>query len=311
MPDFGEIFFKVLETYVCRGCLLHINRLEYYHIMKKTQIIIGLLLLSCSTFGQTIIPQKSDTTSQESSLKYFGDEKKKEPDHTENLENEPVEVTMKQDSSTKPVVIKYYQATEPYARDVEESPRKDKNQIKTLTGRMNHSGGYGAVSFKSSSFKGETLVMAGLKGAWIVNRSLGIGLDMYGIIPTTKYDGIDSADPQNKVRLLGGYGGLMLEPIFFSNEVVHITFPISAGAGWLGYEDPDYENYWMNQDNIIDEDVFWYIEPGANLEVNIARNFRIDLGVSKRFTQDLNLINTSSDEFDNVNYYLTLKIGGF
>ena len=48
-----------------------------------------------------------------------------------------------------------------------------------------------------------------------------------------------------------------------------------------------------------------------NLEFNISRSFRLDLGVSKRFTQDLDLINTDSDEFENLNYYITLKIGGF
>lgn len=279
--------------------------------MKTTQIILGLLLLSFSTFCQTIIPQKSDTTNQKPKLQYFGDE----PDKTNTavVQPEPADETpIRVDTvTTQPVVIKYYQATEPYQPEEERKPRKNKNQIKTLTGRMNHSGGYGAISFKTSDFKDETLVMGGIRGAWIVNRTLAIGIDAYGIIPTTKYDNIDSNDPSEKFRLLGGYGGLMLEPIFFSNEVVHITFPVSAGAGWLGYEDPDHEDFWNDSDGLIDEDVFWYIEPGANLEINVAHNFRLDLGVSKRFTQDLQLMNTATDEFDEVNYYLTLKIGGF
>ncbi|MDW3211385.1 MAG: hypothetical protein R8N23_16025 [Reichenbachiella sp.] len=277
--------------------------------MKKTQILLGLLLLSVSTFGQTIISQKSDTINEKPKLQYFGDDK--EEVKTPIVEDNPnEELPIRVDTvTTQPVVIKYYQATEPYQR--EEEPKKNKNQIKTLTGKMHHSGGYGAVSFKTSNFKDKTLVMAGIRGAWIVNRTLAIGIDGYGIIPTTKYQNIDPDDATNEVRLQGGYGGLMLEPIFFSNEVVHITFPVSAGAGWLGYEDPDNEDFWDNRDNLVDEDVFWYIEPGANLEINIAHNFRLDLGVSKRFTQDLQLVNTLSDEFDEINYYLTLKIGGF
>ena len=279
--------------------------------MKTTQIFIGLLLLTYASFGQTIIPQKSDSTDQKPKLQYFGDDKEKD---TANEVEEKIEteIPIKVDTvSTQPVIIKYYQATEPYQAEEVKKPKKNKNQIKTLTGKMNHSGGYGAVSFKSSSFNDKTLVLAGLRGAWIVNRTLAIGLDMYGIIPTTKYQGIDENDLEHKVRLLGGYGGLMLEPIFFSNEVVHITFPVSAGAGWLGYEDTADEVFWESADGLVDDDVFWYVEPGANLEVNIARNFRIDFGVSKRFTQDLQLMNTSSKEFDELNYYLTLKIGGF
>ncbi|WP_422362005.1 hypothetical protein [Reichenbachiella sp.] len=280
--------------------------------MKTTQLILGLLLLSVSTFGQTIIPQKTDSIKEKPKLQYFGDEKEgaSSPITLPDSENE-IEQPVRVDTvTTQPVVIKYYQATEPYRPEEDEPPKKNKNQIKTLTGKMNHSGGYGAVSFKTSSFKDKTLVMAGIRGAWIVNRTLAIGIDGYGIIPTTKYQNIDPDDVTKEIRLQGGYGGLMLEPIFFSNEVVHITFPVSAGAGWLGYEDPDYEDFW-DRDNLVDEDVFWYIEPGANLEVNIARNFRVDLGVSKRFTQDLQLVNTLSDEFDEINYYLTLKIGGF
>ncbi|WP_420579966.1 hypothetical protein [Reichenbachiella sp.] len=276
--------------------------------MNTTHLTLGLLLLSVSTFGQTIIPQKSDTINQKTELQYFGDEKNGSDTVGVNDElEEPIKVDT---VTTQPVIIKYYQATEPY-QPKEEKPTKNKHQIKTLTGKMNHSGGYGAVSFKTFDFKSKTLVMAGIRGAWIVNRTLAIGIDAYGIIPTTKYQDIDPDDGSKEVRLQGGYGGLMLEPIFFSNEVVHITFPVSGGAGWLGYEDPDQEDFWNNKDNLVDEDVFWYIEPGANLEVNIARNFRVDLGVSKRFTQDLQLVNTKSSEFDEINYYLTLKIGGF
>ncbi len=280
--------------------------------MKTTQIILGLLLLSCSTFGQTIIPQKSDSTDQKPKLQYFGDEKQEEV--LPVVEGEK-EVPIRVDTvTTQPVIIKYYQDTESYReKEVEEEPKQNKHRIKTLTGKMNHSGGYGAVSFKATDFKDKTLVMAGVRGAWVVNRTLAIGIDADGIIPTAVYADIDPDDMSKKIRLQGGYGGFMLEPIFFSNEVVHITFPISAGAGWLGYEDPDEEHFWGDGDSdyFIDDDVFWYIEPGANLEVNIAHNFRLDLGVSKRFTQDLQLVNTDSDEFDQINYYLTLNIGGF
>ncbi|MEO9853525.1 MAG: hypothetical protein ABJE80_17545 [Reichenbachiella sp.] len=284
--------------------------------MKTTQITLGLLLLSFSVFSQTIIPQKSDTTNQKPKLQYYGEKEEEKPaqEALKPLESGtvPQQVSIQKDSSaSQPVVIKYYQATEVPEPEREEKPKRNKNRIKTLTGKMSHSGGYGAVSFKSSSFKGETLVMGGLRGAWVVNRTLAIGVDMYGIIPTTKYDNIDPDDAQKRLRLLGGYGGFMLEPIFFSNEVVHITFPVSAGAGWLGYEDPDNHNSSNESDDLVDDDVFWYIEPGANLEVNVARNFRIDFGVSKRFTQDLQLVNTSADEFDEVGYYLTLKIGRF
>jgi len=206
------------------------------------------------------------------------------------------------DKNKTPKII-YYQTVP------EERKKRRRNDIKTLSGSMNHSGGFGALSFRSTSFRGETMVLAGLRGGWIINRTLGFGIEAHGIIPTAKYDDID---PVGEVVALGGYGGMFLELIFFSNEVVHVTFPVSGGAGWMGYNyDFDDNNPPTTTGSLVDEDVFWYIEPGANLEVNLSRNFRLAFGVSKRYTQGLELINTKTNDFNKLNYFITLKVGGF
>jgi hypothetical protein len=206
------------------------------------------------------------------------------------------------ESADAPRII-YYQTTP-------ENPQaKRRNDIRTLSGNMSHSGGFGALSIRSTSFRDEAMVLAGLRGGWIINRTLGIGLEAHGVIPTAKYSDID---PMRDVVALGGYGGMFLELIFFSNEVVHVTFPVSAGAGWLGYHlDFDEDNLPAQDDQLVDEDVFWYVEPGASIEVNLSRSFRLALGTSKRFTQDLELINTKTNAFDKMNYFVTLKVGGF
>jgi hypothetical protein len=214
----------------------------------------------------------------------------------------PSQEVQKEADDDTPKII-YYQSTEP------ERKRERRQDIKTLSGSMSHSGGFGALSFRSTKFRDEALVLAGLRGGWIINRTLGIGIEGHGIIPTAKFDDIETGQD---VNILGGYGGMFLELIFFSNEVVHVTFPVSGGAGWLGYHRINEDNTMPRPiDSEVDGDVFWYIEPGANLEFNISRNFRLALGVSKRFTQDLELINTKPDAFDELNYFITLKIGGF
>lgn len=207
----------------------------------------------------------------------------------------------------EPKII-YYQSTESRA-----DKRSRRHDIKTLSGSMSHSGGFGALSFRSTKFRGESVVMGGLRGGWIINRTLAVGVEGHGIIPTAEFDDIDA---DRDVNVLGGYGGLFLEPILFSNEVVHITFPVSGGAGWLGYHANSNAstrpaNGAIQGDELVNEDVFWYVEPGANLEFNISRNFRLAMGVSKRLTQDLELKNTKTDAFDNLSYFVTLKIGGF
>ncbi|MEP5613731.1 MAG: hypothetical protein ABJP45_15875 [Cyclobacteriaceae bacterium] len=252
--------------------------------MKRLIIIIGIL-----TGAFTVLAQEPDTVQVP--------QKQIPTDTTTQVEPKVEEAT-----NDSPKII-YYQSTEP---DRQKRRRQD---IKTLSGSMSHSGGFGALSFRSTKFRDESLVMGGLRGGWIINRTLGIGIEGHGIIPTAKFMDIDSL---NEVNILGGYGGMFLELIFFSNEVVHVTFPVSGGAGWLGYHLVSEDNTMpFPSDKEVDGDVFWYVEPGANLEFNISRNFRLDFGVSKRFTQDLELINTKADAFDNLNYYITLKIGGF
>ena len=206
------------------------------------------------------------------------------------------------ESKTTPKII-YYQTIP----EEQKTPRR--KDIRTLSGSMNHSGGFGALSFRSTTFRGETMVLAGLRGGWIINRTLGFGLEAHGVIPTAKYSDID---PMGDVVALGGYGGMFLELIFFSNEVVHITFPVSGGAGWMGYSyDFDGNNPPTPGSNIVDEDVFWYVEPGVGLEVNLSRSFRLAFGASKRLTQDLALLNTEEGAFDKMSYFITIKVGGF
>ena len=184
------------------------------------------------------------------------------------------------------------------------------SDIKTLTGSGHHSGAFGAVMFKASEFKDKTFAMMGLRGGWIINRSVAIGIEVQGIIPSAKFENIDP-DPDEKAILLGGYGGQFIEPVLFSNNVIHITFPIASGAGWLGYHE-DWENERIRRNNeLIDDDVFWYVEPGVGMEINVTRHFRMNFGVTKRFTQDLELVDTKNKDFNNLNYFLTLKIGKF
>tara|TARA_Y100001980_G_C14556898_1_gene352766 strand:+ start:62185 stop:63117 length:933 start_codon:yes stop_codon:yes gene_type:complete len=215
--------------------------------------------------------------------------------------------------------IIYYESGDYADGDRHYRGNQRKSDIKTLAGSMNHSGGFGAVSFRYSDFRDESLVMAGFRGGWIVNRTLGIGFEGHGVIPTSRYEDIDD---NRDVVLVGGYGGMFLELIFFSNQVIHVTFPVSAGAGWLGYTEhwendftnPPYspdDSLFYQRNQLIDDDTFWYIEPGANIELNVSRNFRMCFGVSKRFTQDFNMVRTNDNAFDKPNYYVTLKFGKF
>jgi hypothetical protein len=216
-------------------------------------------------------------------------------------------------------VVEEMELSEPY--EVEEiydgtgrttyhySNHRHDDDIQTLGGSNGHHGGFGAISFKASEFNNKDIIMAGFRGGWIINRAMAIGFEGHGIIPTAEYQNID---PNNslKSRSVGGYGGMFLEPIILSNKVVHVTFPVSGGGGWLGYI-VDWEQTNNYKNDLIDDDIFWYVEPGAAIELNVARNFRINLGASYRFTKDLDLMSTASSGFDAWNYCISLKFGSF
>ncbi len=191
-------------------------------------------------------------------------------------------------------------------QEEKERKRRNKGQVKTISGDKYHSGGFGAVSFKGTTYLDQSMILGGLRGGWIINRAVAMGFEAWGIIPSAT---LSDVYPLADVVVLGGYGGFFIEPILFSNQVIHVTFPISGGAGWLGYQEKfsNYDYY----GSIVSDDVFWYVEPGAAIEVNVSRNFRMDFGASKRFTQDLTLLNTKADAFDEWSYFLTLKFGGF
>ncbi|MDH5599061.1 MAG: hypothetical protein OEY34_08050 [Cyclobacteriaceae bacterium] len=188
----------------------------------------------------------------------------------------------------------------------EKREKKDRNEIKTLTGD-GHSGGFFGLTFTVSEFDTEPVVMSGIRAGWIAGRAMGIGFEAHGIVPTAKFDQIV---PGKKVVLLGGYGGMFLEPILFSNQVVHLTFPVAAGSGWLGYHE-DWSPDYTQPTNLVDDDLFWYVEPGVSVELNVAKNFRLAFGGSQRFTKEMDLMNTYAGAFNKRSYYITLKFGKF
>lgn len=253
--------------------------------------------------------EKSDSDLDNPKEEVFGDEEPKEtPTETKSFTLDADDAVLEEK-----VVEEESEIIKP---DVPESKTYHYNnyrrndEIQTLAGKHSHHGGFGGISFRASEFNNKDIIMVGFRAGWIISRAMGIGFEGHGVIPTAEYDNIDLSNSITS-RAIGGYGGMFLEPIILSNKVVHVTFPVAAGAGWLGYIVDWEQNNNFYPNDLIDDDVFWYVEPGAALELNVARNFRINMGASYRFTKDLELINTSTSAFDAWNYFLTLKFGSF
>ncbi len=187
----------------------------------------------------------------------------------------------------------------------EKSCHKEKHdKQETLLKGRSSCGGYGGLVWKGTQINGEFAMLAGVKGGWVINHSFVIGLAGYGLG--------NEVDPLNPVIDLHrnvefGYGGVFMEGVFMSNKMIHLTAGVLVGAGGIALNDRhgDFDVEWD------DVDAVYIIEPEINVELNVAKFFRVGLGVSYRFVSGVDHTWTSNKEMSGYAAGLSLKWGKF
>ncbi len=190
------------------------------------------------------------------------------------------------------------------------------------------SGGYGGLMANYSRILDQDALLVGAKGAWIINHNLGLGIAGYGLMTKSNTDNI--ANAANGYAGLnyeygGGYGGLLIEPILFGKNPIHLSFPIIVGAGGLAYFTNAYDGEADQNPYFEDSNAFFVVEPGVELELNVIRYFRVALLASYRYTSDISLSYTGlgikeedkgktigrSDMLRGFNFGIAFKFGKF
>ncbi len=194
-----------------------------------------------------------------------------------------------------------------FAQTRQESTGEDK-QIQTLFGENVSNGGYGALMFNYSNINDEDAFLFGIRGGWLIDHKLTIGLGGYGFISNMEWN-YGNDRPDN--FLTGGYGGLLLEPVLFAHKQVHLAFPILIGGGGVVLVDnldwgKDYHD-WFTEYGCA----FFLFEPGVELEVNLVKAMRVAFAVTYRLTQDIELGDLDENALKGFNFGLTLKFGKF
>ena len=189
-----------------------------------------------------------------------------------------------------------------------DSPKKDQ-EFQTLLGHDKHNGFYGAFSVGYTEIEDKQAVTFGGRLEWIAGHSLGLGFGGTGFINENHFEPSLNSD----VFLTGGYGGIYIEPIVMPNFPVHISFPILLGGGGVSYVSE--ETSW-DHNMIEDTEAFLIAEPGAELELNLTRNFRLAIGTSYRFTTAFNvgtseLTEVNSKALQGFSFMMTFKFGRF
>lgn len=161
---------------------------------------------------------------------------------------------------------------------------QDNSQIRTIfnNGGIRSNGGYGAITAGYTQIANADAITIGGQGAWLINHQFGIGLSGTGFITDRVFD----ANLNNRYLTTGGYGGLFLEFIAMPSSPIHLSFPVTIGAGGITYvrSTRDFEFYESE-----DAHAFFVIEPGVDLEFNLLPFVRFGVGVKYRVTSDIEL----------------------
>lgn len=182
-------------------------------------------------------------------------------------------------------IILLFAAVAVFAQDGQST---EPEQMKTLFGNsgIRSNGAYGGISTGYTQIDGLDAITMGAKGAWLINHQIGIGIAGYGFISERKADVALNDD----YRFAGGYGGLMFEFIAAPNSPIHLSFPLTIGAGGVSYvKNTDLFNDIHYDSFTEDTEVFFVVEPGVDLEMNLLKFMRLGIGVSYRYTSEVNL----------------------
>lgn len=181
-----------------------------------------------------------------------------------------------------------------FAQNTQQTDSRQEYQTLFGGSKLTH-GGYGGIAINYSQLDNRDALLVGVRGAWIINHGIGIGIAGYGITNDIRTDLYQDG---TQYQLAGGYGGLLIEPIIAAKSPVHVSLPIVIGAGGIAYVYSPWASTGNNYDNAytLDADAYFVVEPGVELEFNMVKFLRISLGAYYRYTSDVYL---SYFEYDN------------
>jgi len=137
------------------------------------------------------------------------------------------------------------------------------------------SGWYVAPSFGVTAAAGHFGYSTGIRGAWVMNRTFGVGLSASSLGwngETREGSGVGVG------RTRGAYGGLLLQYNLAERGLVHGFVDATLGGGATCEDDPS-----GGDTSCHDTHAFLVVEPAANLEINVISFMRVAIGAGYRF----------------------------
>ena len=187
-------------------------------------------------------------------------------------------------------------------------------EVQTLFRGSSPSGGYGAISNKFTHIAGQYANVAEVYGGWFIKRKFLLGVGAAASTNNISVPKQFSTAPLTNMSWQYGQFGLVTEYVFWSNRVVHFNVSLFNGGGFtVQYERERWDHWDDNYDDDLehDENFFYVMEPGVQLEVNVLKWLRLSPGISYRKTFGSDGIGLDDDALSDWSYNIALKIGRF
>lgn len=193
-------------------------------------------------------------------------------------------------------------------------------EMKTLFGTGRVSGAFGAFDMKVSPVNDNLNLLLGGQGAVIFDKHLYLGVAGYGLSTREKFNGIDVRLPENdpnrdiRIDMTGfGYGGLLIGYTIAPNSLIHVDIPVLIGAGGIDLTDDQItisDNDFTLKPS-IESSAFFVAEPGLNIEINMARFFKMGIGGGYRYIYGSDLVNLQDEDLSGWTANVSFRFGKF
>jgi len=158
-----------------------------------------------------------------------------------------------------------------------------------------------APEIKMNSIQGDIGTLIGFYGGAVYNRTFLLGISV----------GVNLGHP----RINYGYFGVIGQYIYKPENLVHFSGQLLLAQGstkdYVSPKSDLFDNFWN-----ISGTVFYMMEPGVNLELNLSKRLTIVAGLSYRYVTGLNeenqnvsITHVTNKDLSGVNFNISLKFG--
>ena len=192
--------------------------------------------------------------------------------------------------------------------------KKPKYESQTIFNTNKGLGGFIGFNTKFTQVNGAPTLFSGAEIDLVIGHAFNFGFEGYGMVQPVKSNNVNTNG--NPTYLNMGYGGVHLEPVLWSDKLVHLTLPLHLGMGGIAETKHSYlsDYYYDNDftdDDLLHTDFFMVAEPGAMAELNVFRFMRIGAGISYRFVNGVDLANQNNADIGGLAGNFSLRLGWF